>query len=213
MHKLYYKTIYPKKDLQGKSPCLVLLHGRGADENDLLGLSEYFDNQFLIISVRAPYNWDFGFGYTWFEMDENFLPETNSLNQSVNLLNQFLDSITKEPYVAENKIFLFGFSMGAIMGNLISTLYPKKIFANISHSGYLPQVSKYSYNKIPKKPVFIAHGIYDPIIPISFGRETEKVFKNLNADVTYREYPIEHYICEESISDISNWVKNLLDQK
>lgn len=213
MSELFYKTVNPGSNKDEKSPCMVLLHGRGADENDLIGLSDYLDNRFLIISVRAPYNWEFGLGYTWFEMDSNLSPEITSLNESLNRLNNFLSSIVKEFNIDEKRIFLFGFSMGAIIGNLISTLYPEKVFANISHSGYLPRVSKYSYKKIPNKPVFIAHGIYDPVIPISLGRETEMVFKELNARTVYKEYPIEHYICEESINDISKWTKDLLDRE
>lgn len=213
MSSIYHKIIQPQKRSNAKSPCMILLHGRGTDENDLIGLSDYLDKRFLILSLRAPYKCEFGFGYTWFDMNSDFTPDLKGLNTSLKLLDEFLSKIVNDYEIDKNKIFIFGFSMGAMIGNLFLTLYPEKVFANISHSGFLPAISEYEYKKIPNKPVFIAHGIYDPIIPVMLGRETKKVFKELEADVNYKEYPIEHHICEESIDDISKWITKLLDKK
>ncbi|RCK72229.1 MAG: carboxylesterase family protein [Ignavibacteriae bacterium] len=213
MDLIYHKIIQPQEKKDSKPPCLILLHGRGADENDLIGLSDYLDKRFLILSLRAPFKWEFGIGYTWFDMQSDFSPEKNDLKHSLKLLNEFLSQVSKLYDVDSSRIFIFGFSMGAMIGNLFSTIYPEKVFANISHSGYLPAVSDFQYKKIPNKPVFVAHGIYDPIVPIALGRETEKVLKELEANVTYKEYPIEHHICEESIGDISKWITDLLDKQ
>ncbi len=57
---LFYKALEPKRIVDGRSPAVILLHGRGADENDLLGLSQYFDERLAIFSIRAPYPFEFG---------------------------------------------------------------------------------------------------------------------------------------------------------
>ena len=67
---LFYKALEPRRIVGGKSPAVILLHGRGADENDLLGLAQYFDERLAVFSVRAPYPFEFG-GYTYFQLSDD----------------------------------------------------------------------------------------------------------------------------------------------
>ena len=67
---LTHKLLYPQVSQREKCPTVILLHGRGANEDDLLGLSEYLDDRFLFISVRAPFNFQYGGGYTWYDILE-----------------------------------------------------------------------------------------------------------------------------------------------
>ncbi|MDI6779541.1 MAG: hypothetical protein QME25_05025 [Bacteroidota bacterium] len=217
---LYHKIIPPRVETDQKHPCLVLLHGRGADENDLLGLSHYLDERLFIISVRAPYTWDFGFGYTWFQMDGNLEPELESLLESHKLLSDFIDQIIKEYPIDESKLFLLGFSMGTVMGFLQMLTHPDKITGLIANNGFaIPNdwlikqdtVIKYRLVEMNKNKIFIAHGEYDSVIPIDYSRKTKDFLANLNVDLTYKEYPTDHEISEECLHDFSKWLSDKLN--
>jgi phospholipase/carboxylesterase len=61
-------------------------------------------------------------------------------------------------------------------------------------------------------PIFVSHGLYDDILPIHNGRESEARLKELQLNVTYKEYPMAHQVTAESLSDISNWLTEQLNQ-
>lgn len=216
---LYHKIKKPEILNERKSPCLIMLHGRGADENDLLGLSQYLDKRLFIISVRAPYNWGFGFGYTWFEMDGELRPELTTLKESHNILSNFIEQAVKDYPIDESKLFLLGFSMGTVMGFLQLLSNPDKITGLVANSGFaIPENwldsqkagIKYSLNKLNKNKIFMAHGEYDSVIPVDFSRQTKEFLSALNVDLTYKEYPMDHQICDESLEDIVSWLaKNI----
>ncbi len=68
---LFHRVLQPEKpSTDGVYPAVIFLHGRGADEEDLLGLSGYVDERLLAISVRAPFGFEYGGGYTWYEILE-----------------------------------------------------------------------------------------------------------------------------------------------
>lgn len=211
---LYHKTVSPKAGLEEKNPCLIMLHGRGADENDLLGLAEYLDPRLLIISVRAPFPFDYSFGYTWFEMLENFQPELTSLKESHQKLTQFLDDVVEQYPVDPSKIFVLGFSMGTVMGYLLLLTRPENIRGLIANSGYFSDEIELDLNlrELNEHSIFIAHGTHDPIIPIHIGRKAKEFFSKHNIDLTYKEYPMAHEISEESLNDFSKWLTQQLDK-
>ncbi|MDI6803689.1 MAG: dienelactone hydrolase family protein [Bacteroidota bacterium] len=211
---LIHKIIPPRVQGTEKHPCLILLHGRGADENDLLGLAEYLDPRLLIISIRAPFPFDYGFGYTWFEMLENFQPELSSLKESHQILTQFLDDVVEQYPADPAKIFILGFSMGTVMGYLLLLTRPEIIRGLIANSGYfseifnLPMILK----PLKKHSIFISHGTHDQVIPIHISRQAKEFFSKYNIDLTYKEYPMAHEISEESLNDFSKWLTQQLDK-
>jgi phospholipase/carboxylesterase len=211
---LSHKIIPPRVQETEKHPCLILLHGRGADEDDLLGLAEFLDPRLFIISVRAPLPFDYGFGYTWFEMLENFQPEFTSLKDSHKILTQFLDDVVEKYPVDPKQIFVLGFSMGTVMGYLLLLTRPENISGLIANSGYFSDKFKLPVDTKPlnKHSIFIAHGTHDPIIPIHIGRQAKEFFSKRNIDLTYKEYPMAHEISEESLNDFSKWLTQQLDK-
>ncbi len=211
---LIHKIIPPRVETSEKHPCLILLHGRGADENDLLGLAENLDHRLLIISVRAPFPFDYGFGYTWFEMLENFQPEINSFKESHQKLIQFLDDVVEKYPVDHAKIFLLGFSMGTVMGYLLLLTKPESIHGLVANSGYFSDKFKLPVELKPlnRHSIFIIHGTHDPIIPIHIGRQAKEFFSKQNVELTYKEYPMAHEISEESLNDFSKWLTQQIDK-
>jgi phospholipase/carboxylesterase len=205
---LFYKAA----PLYGNSgvphPTLILLHGRGTDENDLLGLIPSFDPRLLVVSVRAPYRFPYG-GYTWFDLDEQSGINKDQLAAGCAALMQCLDEIQKKYPVDVKRLFLFGFSMGAMISLAVSLSNPHRFKGVIAHSGLLPKEDtlQYRWNTLEGISFFIAHGTNDPIVPVELSRQAHLRLMDAKADVVYREYPIQHTISEESLNAAADWLQ------
>ena len=205
---LFYKVAPLNYTNNGPHPVLILLHGRGTDENDLLGLTSSFDPRLLIVSIRAPYRFPYG-GYTWFDLDEQSGINNDQLLAGRDALIQCLDEIQQKYPVDVKRTFLFGFSMGAMMSLTVSLTNPHRFKGVIAHSGMLPKedTMKYQWDHLDGISFFIAHGTNDPIVPVALSRQAYQRFIDAKADVLYREYPIQHTISEESLSDAAMWLQ------
>jgi len=205
---LFYKVEPPSCKEAGPHPTLILLHGRGADENNLFGLTSSFDPKLFVVSIRAPYRFPYG-GYTWFDLDEQSRVNIDQLIEGCAALIQCLDDVQQKYPVDIKRIFLFGFSMGAMMSLTVSLYNPDRFKGVIAHSGFLLQEArlKYQWNDLDGISFFIAHGTQDPIVPVELGRQAYQQLVDAKADVLYREYPVQHNISEESLSDAAVWLK------
>jgi phospholipase/carboxylesterase len=208
LEPLHYQIAQLPPDKSSLHPVVVLLHGRGTDENDLGSLVPSFDSRFLIVSIRAPYKFQHG-GYTWFDLDDSGNINIDQLIKSRDSILACLNMVKQNYPVDHSKIFLFGFSMGAMMSMVTSLSHPKSIKGVAAHSGLLPQHNQlnYKWTELSALSFFIAHGEYDPIVPVELGREAYKKLSEMNAKVVYREYPISHTISEESLTDTAEWLQ------
>jgi phospholipase/carboxylesterase len=208
---LFYKVAPLSSNVSGPHPTLMFLHGRGTDENDLLSLSSVFDPRLLMISIRAPYKFPFG-GYTWFDLDEHGGINKEQLMQGCAALMRCLDEIQQNFPVDKNRVFLFGFSMGAMISLAASLAHPDRFRGIIAHSGLLPNIDTlhYRWNDLATLSFLILHGTDDPIIPITFARQAHQRIVDAHADVVYHEYHIPHTISEESMQDAAGWLQEKL---
>ena len=71
---LFHRVLPPEADSSGPHPALILLHGMGADEEDLIGLVPELDDRLMVLSVRAPFPFPSG-GYTWYSFGEIASPD------------------------------------------------------------------------------------------------------------------------------------------
>lgn len=204
---LFYKVAPLRFNKNSPHPALILLHGRGTDENDLLSLASSFDPRLLVVSIRAPYKFPYG-GYTWFDLDEQSGINKDQLIAGRDALVQCLDEIQQKYPVDLTRIFIFGFSMGAMMSLTVSLTNPDRFKGVIAHSGLLPEEYgiKYRWNNLDGISFLLAHGTSDPIVPVELSRQACQRLTDAGADVLYREYPIQHTISEESLSDAAVWL-------
>ena len=204
---LFYKVAPLSTESPGPHPTLILLHGRGTDENDLLGLVPSFDPRLLIVSVRAPHEFSYG-GYTWFNLDEENNVKADDILGSCEALMKCLDDIQQKYPVDRERIFLFGFSMGAMMSLTLSLSYPERFKAIVAHSGMLLQNDKlmYQWKDLSRLSFLIEHGTDDPVVPVELGRNAHRLLFEAKTDVQYKEYAIQHTISEESLNDAADWL-------
>lgn len=209
---LIHKLVPPSTDQPSPYPTLILLHGRGTNEDDLLGLVPYLDPRLFVISVRAPFAFPFG-GWTWYEIHEVGGPHPPQFEESFHRLVQFLADAKQHYPVDPRRVFLLGFSMGTVMSFALSLTKPEEIAGVVAHSGYVPEQTSLTlaWDKLQNTSFFVAHGEYDPVIPVHFGRRAKELLVAAKADITYREYPIAHQVNEESLTDLAEWLKQRVD--
>jgi phospholipase/carboxylesterase len=111
------------------------------------------------------------------------------------------------PFPAE-RIVLGGFSQGAVMSYALGLGEGRpRTAAMLAMSGFVPTVDGWELDlETPFQPIGIVHGTYDPVIPVEFGRRARDVLEAAGADVLYREFPIEHSIAPQAISQLRTLV-------
>jgi phospholipase/carboxylesterase len=188
-------------------PTLILLHGRGATEEDLLGLAPYFPPQFLVIAARAPFPFSYG-GATWYEILSTGTPHPGQFGESFEKLVQFVRDIKTHYPVDPKRLFFLGFSMGTVMSYAFALTHPEDVSGVVAHSGYVPEDTSlvFEWEKLKGKGFFVAHGTQDPVIGIQFAHRAKGLLEKTEAEVTYREYPIPHSMSEESVGEFSAWL-------
>ncbi len=161
----------------GKKPkqIVILLHGLGANGDDLFGLVPYFSSilpDAYFVSPNAPYKCDMApFGYQWFSLldrsEENIL---NGIKEVTPTLNQFIDEKIAEFGLQEKDVALIGFSQGTMLSLYSAPRREKPLAGVLGYSGALvaPHLLK---NEIKSKPeVCLVHGEADEIVPFqAFG--------------------------------------------
>jgi phospholipase/carboxylesterase len=210
---LLHKYLRPRRETAGRPPGLILLHGRGADEDDLLGLSEYFDDRLFVISPRAPFAFALGGGHTWYDLEEIGRPDRAMFMESYGKLKKFLAEAGEAYGLDPARTFCCGFSMGSIMAFAIALTEPDLFAGVMANSGYIPEDAgmEFRWEGVKGKPFFIGHGIYDPVIPYSYSRRAKELLESHSAIVTHREYDMGHQINEESLNDMIAWLTPRLD--
>ena len=197
---------------QEKHPTIVLLHGRGSNEDDLLGLAPYLDGRLFLVAARAPLDFPYG-GYTWYQMQDIGSPDWRTFTESYHELVTFLEDVKKGYPADPEQMYLFGFSMGSVMSLALGLTRPQDFRGVVAHSGYVPEGSGLAFQteQLSRTVFFVAHGVEDQVIPVSHGRRASELLSELKATFTYREYPMGHQVSEESLGDIAEWLTRALD--
>ncbi len=170
---------------------LVLLHGRGADEHDLFPLLDALDPERRLhgYTPRAPLALAPG-GAHWYVLGGLPTPERETFSASFDALCEFLDALPHE------RLFLGGFSQGCAMAYALALFRGRpRPEALLALSGFIPRVEGFELDLAAPFPrIAIAHGTFDPVIPVEWGRAARDALAAAGADILYREPPVEHWI-------------------
>jgi phospholipase/carboxylesterase len=208
---LDHRLLLPERSSTARHPTILMLHGRGSNEEDLLSLAQYLDKRFLLIAVRAPYPFPSG-GYTWYDLEEIGDPNPDMFMTSHRKLSRFLDDMLAGYPVDPSTVLLFGFSMGTVMSYALALTRPDRIRGVAANSGYLPEVAslKYRWKELAGTEFLITHGTEDPIIPVAMARRAHALLASSNARVLYQEYAMPHTIGQEALADVAAWTGKFL---
>lgn len=189
---------------------LVLLHGYGADENDLAPLAQYIDpeGEMFVICPRAPHPVP-PFGAGWYERDANRNIDPAMFLASVDSVDLTIDRVCAEHDFQRSEALVVGFSQGGAMA-LASSLRAggaPRPAAVACLSGMLQEIDGlvYDFGAENLPPVMVQHGTLDPMVTIDRGHHTRDTLTAAGVAHTYREYPMQHEIVAESIVDLRDW--------
>lgn len=214
---LVHHVAPPKRDLATKPPLLLLLHGYGANETDLLSVTPYLDERFLVVSCRAPITLG-RMGYAWFNLGftpQGLAVDAAEIETSRQALQRFIPEAVAAYQCDPAAIYLAGFSQGAMMSLAVALTVPGLAAGVVAMSGrVLPQTLAQITDKetLLGLPVFVVHGTRDSVVPIEHGRETRARLAELPMNLTYREYEMGHEVSLDSLRDTTRWLTQQLDR-
>jgi len=193
---------------------LVLLHGRGTDEFDLLPLLDELDPARRLVGVtpRAPLELSPG-GFHWYISRTVGYPDRDSFHQTYRLLARWLDALPGALGVPWSRTVLGGFSMGSVMSYALGLGAARPAPAGIlALSGFIPTVDEFELNLTGRDglPVAIGHGTQDPVIPVEYGRAARDQLEAAGALVLYRESAMFHSIDPIFIRVLANWLVDVI---
>lgn len=217
---LKYRVQLPSKPAEAGDapPLLLLLHGFGSNEGDVFGLAPAMDGRFVVVAPRAPLTRAPG-SYAWFPVAFTAHgPDHDAATaaRSLDMLVRFIGEATAAFGADARRVFLCGFSQGAIMSASVLLQHPALIAGAVLMSGrILPEVAAHPapLDALAGKPVLLVHGTTDAVLPIHHGRESRAVLAALPVALTYREYEgMPHTITDESLADVTAWLSARLNE-
>jgi len=150
---------------------VILLHGWGADGNDLIGLAPYWGEMLpdaAFVSPHAPFPCDMGFGRQWFSLADR-TPEV--IMAEVRLVAPMIDAFIDDQLAAHDlppdRLAVVGFSQGTMMALYVAPRRPEEIAALVGYSGRLIGGSALAAESRSRPPVRLIHGERDDVVPAS----------------------------------------------
>ncbi len=190
---------------------LVLHHGRGTSELDLLPLADALDpdRRLHVVAPRGPFQLPGSPGYHWYRVPRVGYPDPGSFRAAKQALASLHDELAEQTGIAPARAVLGGFSMGTVMSYALGLdpdrLAPAGILA---FSGFIPSVDGWSPDLAGRTStrVFIAHGRRDPVIDVSFAQTARQLLVQAGLEVDYRESEAAHNIDPTDVASAANWL-------
>lgn len=190
---------------------LVLHHGRGTEESDLLGLADALDpeRRLRVVTPRAPLTLPGSPGYHWYLVPRVGYPDHDSFHAARAALAELHDQLWEETGVGPERTVLGGFSMGAVMSYAMGLGADRPAVAGIlAFSGFVPTVEGWepSLDDRQATRAFIAHGRRDPIMEVGFAQRARDLLEAGGLAVEYCESDLGHQIDPSHLADASAWL-------
>jgi phospholipase/carboxylesterase len=200
---------------RGPEALLVLHHGRGADELDLLPLADVLDpgRRLHVVTPRAPLTLPGAPGYHWYVVPRVGYPDPATFHAAYDALAEFHDELFARTGVPSERTVLGGFSMGAVMSYSLGLGPERPVPAGIlAFSGFVPVVEGWEPATDGRRGlrVFASHGRRDPIIAVSFGRGARELLEAAGLDVEYHETDVGHTIDPAIVPAAVDWLAETL---
>ncbi len=107
--------------------------------------------------------------------------------------------------VPAERILLAGFSQGGAVA-LACAANGMAVGGFIALSTYLPMAPADATSASGRPPLFMAHGSYDPVVPLAAGELGARQMRGLGFEVEWHAYPMQHQVCAEEIADLTGWM-------
>jgi len=213
----------------GKNPSasVIWMHGLGADGNDFVPIVNELELDgapaIRFVFPHAPMRpVTINNGYVmraWYDVSfgdlegKSRLADERGVRESQAQITALMEREAKRGVAAEN-IVLAGFSQGGAIALQTGLRHPRKLAGVMALSTYLPLAETLPLEAAPANkatPIFMAHGTYDPVVPLMMGAGSMTLLTGLGYAVEWRQYPMPHSVCPEEIQDIGAWLRRVLN--
>jgi phospholipase/carboxylesterase len=193
---------------------LVLHHGRGSDERDLLPLADVLDpeRRLHVVTPRAPLQLPGWPGYHWYVVPRVGYPDPETFHAAYRGLAALHDELWERTGVGPERTVLGGFSMGSVMSYALGLGGDRPAPAGIlAFSGFVPTVEGWEPDLESRRGLraFIAHGRNDPVMEVGFARRARELLEAGGLDVEYDESDAAHQIDPAHLPAASAWLRSV----
>lgn len=199
------KHIFIKGEILNK-PTLLLLHGTGGNERDLLSVAEKIDNEASILSVRGNVL-ENGMARFFRRLEEGVFDQEDLIFRTKEL-NDFLDEAALEYGFARDNIFAVGYSNGANIAASLLFHYQNALRGAILHHPMVP-IRGIELPDLSEKDIFIGAGTNDPICSPEESLELQSLLEKANAKVKLHWEDRGHQLTSEEVEAASKWYSSL----
>ena len=209
----------------GESPraSVIVLHGLGADGNDFVPIVEQLDLstigpvRFIFPSAPVrPVTLNNGYRMrAWYDIlgpDLARREDEAGLRASAAAVQALIDHEI-ERGIAPGRIVLMGFSQGCAMALMVGVRAPQRLAGVVAWSGYLPLAASTAAEHSPASaglPILMAHGRFDAMVVPARGLAARDALLALGYPVQWQDYPMEHSVCPQQITDLNRWLLQVL---
>jgi phospholipase/carboxylesterase len=211
LHQVKFPSSAQSPETDSRYPTVIALHGRGSNEEDLIGLAPHLPEGILWISPRAPLLLGPG-SYEWYRVRVIGKPEPDQVLAALETVDRFIDEVLVNYPIDPQKLFLLGFSQGSILSMCYTLTHPSRIAGVIAQSGYIPKNMDLEIDEagVKGKPFILTHGDQDTVLPVEWDRASRDRLQQLGVDLEYHEFPMGHNVSMESLEVIHKWLEKHL---
>ena len=202
---------------------IIWMHGLGADCWDFvsivkeLGLPEDLPLRYIFpqaptrsISINNGQRMPGWYDITLSELQDG--PARKADEAGVRESQEFINAlIAREATrgIASDKIVVAGFSQGGAIALQTGLRHPQPLAGVMALSTYLPLENSLAAERTLANaniPILMAHGTQDPLVPLALARLSKSKIEAQGYQVEWREYPMQHSVCMEEVTDIGAWL-------
>jgi phospholipase/carboxylesterase len=191
---------------EGSKRTLLVLHGTGGNEDDLLPVARMLDPESALLSPRGKVL-ENGAPRFFRRLREGVFDEEDVIRRA-NELADFVTAAVKENGLNASQIVAVGYSNGANIASAMMLLRPEILRGAVLLRGQTPLVPE----KVPDlsgKAVFLSSGKFDPIVDAENASALVQMLKQAGADVTHKVQPSGHELTRVDIDDAREWLARL----
>jgi phospholipase/carboxylesterase len=207
---------FRERPAAGQTEGLVVLHhGRGADEADLLSLGDVLDpeHRLHIVTPRAPLQLPGWPGFHWYVVPRVGYPDHDTFHAAFDALAALHADLWERAGVGPERTVFGGFSMGSVMSYALGLGTGRPAPAGIlAFSGFVPTVDGWQPELAGRERtrVFIAHGRNDPIMDVQFARSARDLIEAGGLPLEYHESDAGHHIDPAHVPAAIAWLRESL---
>lgn len=193
-------------DKEGPHPTVIMLHGRGGNEDVMWIFARALPSKWLIVAPRGIKDDPEG-DYAWHPRQRDEWPSLAQFGEAVDAVTDFIETLPKQYDADPDRIYLMGFSQGAATAYATAMRHPGLVQGIAGLVGFVPVEcgAAKETEALGGLPILMIVGKEDPLIPYSRSERCAETLEATGADLTYKEYESGHRLNTQAMRDLKAW--------